>query len=178
MKITIIRHAKVNYKWKFWYNSEGFNKACYEYDTSPIDDLKKYNINTSNPIYISDLSRTFHTAKLIFGEAEFNNMNLFNEVQLNAFIDTKIMLPAIIWRAFGRLQWYGNSSKQMETKNETLKRAKKAIDFLEGKNEDCYVVCHACYMRVLLKELKRRGYTGNYSNKHIENLQKFVLVSP
>lgn len=40
MKIIIIRHAKVNYKWKFWYTSQEFNKSCNEYDISPIDFFK------------------------------------------------------------------------------------------------------------------------------------------
>ena len=36
MKIIIIRHGKVNYNWNKWYNSEGFDQVCREYDEAPI----------------------------------------------------------------------------------------------------------------------------------------------
>lgn len=176
MKITIIRHAKVNYKWKFWYTSQEFNKSCNEYDISPIDFSNKYSINTKQPIYISELSRSYDTAKLIFGSNKFIRMNLFNEVPLRAFTDKEIKLPLIMWKIFGRIQWYMNSKKQIETKNQTYKRVKKTIDFLERKNEDCFIICHACYMRILLRELKYSGYIGNYSRINIMNLQKFVFI--
>lgn len=176
MKIVIIRHAKVNYKWKFWYSSQEFNKSCYEYDTSPIGLLNKHNIKTNKLIYISELSRAYDTAKLIFGENKFIKTNLLNEVPIKAFTDKFIILPLIAWRVIGRIQWYINSKRQIETRDETYNRAKKTVDFLEEKNEDCFVICHACYMRVLLKELKHRGYKGNYSMINIKNLKKFVLI--
>lgn len=176
MKIVIIRHARVDYKWKFWCNSYEFNRSCDEYDRSSIDYSNKYNIKTDNPIYISELSRSYDTAKLIFGENKFIKMNLFNEVPIKAFTDKTIKLPLIIWRILGRIQWYMNSNNQIETKDTTYKRAKEAVDFLEKKNQDCFIICHACYMRVLLKELKYRGYTGYYSRVNIMNLQKFTLV--
>lgn len=176
MKIIIIRHAKVNYIWKFWCTSQEFNKSCDEYDISPIDCSNKYNIKTENPIYISELSRSYDTAKLIFGENKFIKMDFFNEVPIKAFTDKVIKLPLITWRILGRIQWYVNSGKQMETKDETYKRAKETVDFLEEKNQDCYIICHACYMRVLLKELKYREYIGDHSKQNIMNLQKFILV--
>ncbi|WP_026885119.1 hypothetical protein [Clostridium beijerinckii] len=176
MKITIIRHAKVNYKWKSFCSSQEFNKSCYEYDISPIDLSNKYSISTKQPIYISELSRSYDTAKLIFGSNKFIRMNLFNEVPLRAFTDKEIKLPLIIWRIFGRIQWYMNSKKQIETKNETYKRAKKTVGFLEKRNQDCFIICHACYMKVLLKELRYSGYIGNHSRIHIMNLQKFVFI--
>ena len=114
MKIVLIRHAQVNYKWKFWYNSQDFNNACHEYDISEIGVLNKYDIETSNKIYISELSRTYDTARLIFREKTFIKMNLFNEVPLNAFTDTSLILPIIVWNVLGRIQWYINSKSQLE----------------------------------------------------------------
>lgn len=176
MQIVLIRHARVNYKWKFWYRAQDFNKACLEYDISEIGVLKKYHIETLNKIYISELSRTYDTARLIFGEKTFIKMNLFNEVPLNAFTDKSFTLPVIVWNVLGRIQWYINSKRQLEIKNQTYERAREAIDFLEVKNEDCFIVCHGFYMRVLLNELKSRGYTGDYSKKGVNNLQKFTLI--
>ncbi len=75
MQIVLIRHAQVNYKWKFWYKPQDFNKSCHEYDISEIGILNKYNIETSNKIYISELSRTYDTARLIFGEKAFIKIN-------------------------------------------------------------------------------------------------------
>jgi len=36
MKIILIRHFKVNYKWKLFYNSLGYEKACEGYDKAHV----------------------------------------------------------------------------------------------------------------------------------------------
>lgn len=176
MKIVLIRHAKVNYKWKHWYKAQEFNVACREYDLSKIDAVNKYNIDTSNKIYISELLRTYETASLIFGEKSFLKMNLFNEVSLNAFTNKSVILPVGVWNVIGRIQWYVNSKKQFETKKQTYERARKTIEYLEDRNEDCFIVCHGFYMRVLLREFKTRGYIGDYSRVGIKNLQSFTII--
>lgn len=175
MNITIIRHAKVKYKKKFWCTSQEFNEICSNYNISPIDNSNKYNIKTDKPIYVSGLQRTYDTAKLIFCKNNFIKMDELNEVPISAFISKSIKLPIILWWVLGRFQWFINSKQQPETRNDTCKRVKKVIDFLEKQNQDCFVVCHACYMKVLLKELKHRGYIGNCLTMNIKNLQKFSL---
>ena len=36
MKVVLIRHGKVNYRWKSLYTSYQFDEACRQYDKAPI----------------------------------------------------------------------------------------------------------------------------------------------
>ena len=36
MKVVLIRHGKVNFRWKSWYTSDQFDEACVLYDKVPI----------------------------------------------------------------------------------------------------------------------------------------------
>ena len=58
----------------------------------------------------------------------------------------------------GRLQWYINSDKQVESRRTTQKRAIATIIFLEQNTEKAYCITHGFYMITFLKELKKRGY--------------------
>ena len=40
MKVVLIRHGKVNFKWRLWYTSEQFNEACRQYNMAPIQQIE------------------------------------------------------------------------------------------------------------------------------------------
>ena len=70
----------------------------------------------------------------------------------------------------GRLQWYFNGSRQKERRVDTVERCKKIIRELESKNEDCIVVTHGFFMRLLIKCLKLQGYHVSNNKMGISNL--------
>ena len=45
MKVVLIRHGKVNFKWRLWYTSEQFNEACRQYNMAPIQQIEFYSRN-------------------------------------------------------------------------------------------------------------------------------------
>jgi broad specificity phosphatase PhoE len=67
MKITIIRHGKVNIKWPKKCNSIIFDKACKEYDLADIESVDGFHIDIDcKNIYVSNFSRSLKTAQALF----------------------------------------------------------------------------------------------------------------
>ena len=175
--ITIIRHAKVNYCYAKYYFHHEFNKACLEYNNSHIlqDKASLCNIN-ANKVYVSSLKRTRDTAKLLFPDAEHIEYNLFDEVPIKAFAALSFPIPTALWFIVGRLQWMFGFQRQPESIRQTISRAMQAADILESEKEQVSLVCHGLFMRVLVHELKKRGYhpdnVASYRNLGIVQLYK------
>lgn len=127
MKITLIRHEKVDMAWDRNYTSVAFDTACEKYDKSPIVLLsaKPFQTDDTKKVYISELPRTYETACRLFQKRDFLQTALLNEVPLRSFADTE---------------------------------AQNLIELLKAHQEDCYLITHGFYMRVLIKELKKQGY--------------------
>lgn len=173
MKIVIIRHGKVDMEWDRYYDSVSFDKACSIYDISPIRlSNTRYENKNNDKIYISGLSRTSETARMLFGDNDFYKSELLNEVPLRSFTDTIRKLPLIIWNVIGRLQWLFNNKRQPETRSQTIDRAEKAISMLEKENADCIVVTHACFANTFTKQLKKRGNKIDKRKFRMNNLER------
>lgn len=71
MKITLIRHGKVNMKWKKWYTSEQFDRDCAKYDISPICSIDDKPEGLRGEIYISTLQRSFQTDCILISHGFF-----------------------------------------------------------------------------------------------------------
>lgn len=173
----MIRHGKVDMSWDKKYNSAAYDLACDKYDECPIASKEYSKIDDTKTVYISELSRTYETACRLFNKNDFIKTSLLNEVPLKSFKDTTIMYPLWVWNFVGRFQWFLQSGRQAESKNETVIRAKKMIELLEKHQEDCYLITHGFYMKVLIKELKKQGY--KIKNNHffgISNLDMIVAV--
>ena len=159
MKIVLIRHGKVNFKWESWYNSEQFTKACSQYDQAPVMKTACSAPDMAySGYYISTLPRTRETALSVFGEQEYIATDLINEVPLSASCNTGLRLPLLFWNVTGRLQWFFNSGNQKENRAQTEVRAKKFVKLLVEKNEDCAVVTHGFFMHTLVHELKSANF--------------------
>ncbi len=173
MRITIIRHGKVNMKWPQKCSSSVFDVACAEYDRSDLENINITLLDEQfNKIYVSRLSRSVNTAKSLFPNEEYYEMPEIGEVPLKSFMDTEKRLPLWLWNVLGRVQWFIGSTRQLETRNNTILRANKVINLCEIKNEDCILVTHGFFMKTLIKVLKNRGYllVGNNQLK-FKNLQ-------
>ena len=81
MRAVIIRHAEVNYS---------IPQIVYQ------------------KIYISELSRSKDTAKILFPMGEYLESQLINEVPLKSSFDTKMNILLWFWNLTGRLQWFLN----------------------------------------------------------------------
>lgn len=175
MKITIIRHGKVDMKWKQWYTSEQFDKDCSNYDSFPICLIdEKMENGIEDNIYISTLKRSRETAERLFSEKKFIETELLNEVPLKSCLDCKSALPLWFWNIFGRVQWMLGSNRQLERKTETKKRADRLIEKLLQENKNCILISHGFYMRTLVRELKQYGFTINKNKFRFSNLERIV----
>jgi len=160
MKITFIRHSKVSFRWQLFYNSDTFDAACQEYDSSAI--VNSQHMNYSEQILlISTLKRSRDTAYNLFGKREVVKTDLLNEIPLRSFTDTKIKLPVTFWMIAGRLQWYFNNPRQIESRNKSKERISELIDYLEQKEQDYLIIGHGFYFAQFVTEIQKRGYNGN-----------------
>jgi broad specificity phosphatase PhoE len=176
MKITIIRHARVDYPFPKGCRPSGQIEAFKQYNISPIVNEGIYTIHTDSPIFISTLRRSFDTAEKVFGKKEFIRTGLLDEVPIMPFINANVWLPSTVWDICGRLAWTFRNGKQPERKAQTRARADQAIDMMEKSGQDCFAVSHAFFMHTLFRQLRKRGYRSKLSSWNIKNLQQFHFV--
>jgi len=173
LKITIIRHEKVDFRWRRLYRLDGIVRAFRDYDECAVIGRDVFRIDTDAPVYISDMRRTLDSAVKIFGNREFIRSPLFNEVPIQPFTSANFPIPTVIWAFLGRLLWFFKNTRQIEPRTQTRERAERAIDLLESDGRDCYVVSHAFFMHTLFRALRFRGYEGKFGLIRIRNLQRF-----
>ena len=144
MIVAVIRHAKVNMKWKLMMTSAGYDKGCADYDTAsvlPVSvDLPEADFER---IYVSALPRTTATARQVFEDREFDKTALFNEVPERAGFDTGLKLPMFFWSAVSRIQWFFNVPRQPETRG--------------------------FFMIFLLQEMEKQGFQVDHKRLHYSN---------
>jgi len=150
-----------------------------EYDNSPVYDFSRHRANTiANIIYVSSLRRTYDTSKLLFPDKIPTENKLFDEVPIKSFASLPFPIPTTVWFGIGRLQWLFGMKKQPESRRATIMRVKKAIDVLVASDEDVVLINHGIFMRLLVKELKRRGFLleGVASYKNLDCIQLYKLA--
>ena len=167
MRVVIIRHAEVDFCWSKRCTSAKFDSDCREYDLSPIKNVT-YSIPQTvyQKVYVSELSRSKDTAKILFPSGEHLESPLINEVPLKSSFDTKTNMPLWFWNLTGRLQWFINCRRQPQVRRQTRKRAKEFVELIRNDDMDIAVVTHGFYMHTLLQEMKKAGFkmTGNSAN--------------
>ncbi len=164
MVIKVIRHGKVDFDWKDRYDSEGFDRANIGYDESPIKVIEKRIDPQDELIFVSDLERTTDTANYLFdNRGNYIRTELLNEVPARSYKDTDKLKSLHVWKPMSRIQWFFNNKRQFETRSQSMARALEAIDFIETYDQDAYVVCHAIFMKVLVRAFRKKGYkvSGN-----------------
>ena len=170
MRAIIIRHGKVDFRWRKWSTSEQFNKDCKMYDEAPtfslISDVSQ--IDSQN-IYISNLQRSKETAIQLFGEKDFISTKLLDEVPLCAGFISNRKLPLIFWNVSGRLQWIFNIHTQKECRKETIYRAEQFIEMITEKENDCIIVTHGFFMHTLLSQMKKQAFQISHSRLSYSN---------
>ena len=111
MIVAVIRHAKVDMKWKFMMTSAGYDKGCADYDTADVLPVTVRLPETEfERIYVSALPRTTATARQVFADREFESTALINEVPERAGFDTGLRLPMFFWSAVSCGQLSAGSS--------------------------------------------------------------------
>ena len=170
LKVIIIRHGTVAYDWERTYSSIEFDRACIQYDKAPVMQMS-YDIPFLNAyqIYISTLPRSRDTAIEIFGKKDFICTEMADEVPLRSSFNCRIELPLWFWNITGRIQWFLNINRQVESRKETRARAKKFVGLLNTDGCDSAVVTHGFYMHTLVKEMQKAGFRISKQMRNYKN---------
>ncbi len=170
MIVAVIRHAKVDMKWKFLMTSAEYDKGCAEYDAASVLPVTvKLPPIKLQKIYVSTLPRTAATARQVVGDREFRATSLINEVPAKSCLDTGLKLPGFLWSAVGRIQWFTNMRRQPETRAQTRRRAERFVRRLIRQNEDCAVFTHGFFMITLMQEMKKQGFRPDHERLNYAN---------
>lgn len=164
--IYLIRHFKVKDTSKKWLNSKEFDKWVEDYDRYDLF-TKHIELPTKiDKVFVSSENRAIKSAKYIGIDHEVSN--LLVEVHVKSFIKTDIRLPKWFWLFMARVLWFLNLTK-VETKSDTIKRARKFIDFVMIKeNSSIVIISHGFFLKVFASELKKMGFRGHIG-LHIKN---------
>lgn len=159
MKIILIRHFKVDFKWNFAYDSIDYEKACDNYDNSKVIKADLV-FNTKGIIISSTMIRAIETTQLIFNKPPDISSDLLREVPIKPFVKTSVILPTFIWNIIGRIQWRFNSKNQPETYSESRLRVDNLVDTIITKNEDCVIVAHGWIIKLIINRLIKDKFRG------------------
>ena len=106
MIVAVIRHAKVDHKWKRRMTSAEYDKGCADYDAAAVLPVTVELPETSfQTIYVSGLPRTAATARQVFGEREMNVDTLINEVPERSGFDTGLKVPHFLHFPWNGTAW-------------------------------------------------------------------------
>lgn len=162
MKIGLVRHFKViTPKINKKLNSSEFNNVMKTYDHSPVRaNNTKINSREWDICYASSLMRAAETAKSIY-DGEIILTDLIIEVPLTAFLKTNIPLPNIVWHVGGRIAWFFSCRSQIENISSTKQRINDFVKMIEESGyENISIVSHGFFMKVFIRQLKKRGFVG------------------
>ncbi|MBN2354269.1 MAG: histidine phosphatase family protein [Spirochaetales bacterium] len=159
MTIILIRHLKVDFRWKPFYDARGFAEACAGYNDAPVvRPLETF--TTDRPIWASSMRRAVDTARLLFGREPDRVTDLITEVPEVPFLSTSFRFPRVVWDAFGRLEWLLGVMTQPESYADTVRRVDKFLEGLLAAGKDCVVVSHGWVLKVMIRRLAAIGFRG------------------
>jgi broad specificity phosphatase PhoE len=159
MKVVLIRHFKVGFKWKFFYNSSEYEVDCGGYNSSPVV-KSSVNIKSTDRLITSTMSRALETSRHIFEREPDLSEDKLCEVPIKPFMKTKIPLPKLMWDVIGRLQWRFGINKQPESYAQSRLRVRAFLEAIMERGENVVIVCHGWIIKLLIRELRSHGFRG------------------
>lgn len=161
-------------------NSSDFDKMCQAEPDCNIEAVNSEQISSNNrPVYVSSGKGATQTAEQLFSDAAIVKEELLDEVPQRAYKDTEKKLPLWCWQCMASLQRFTGSSRQPESKSQAKVRAKKLLDLLESRNQDCILISHPIFIRVLLDCLSAHGYRITRTNFYrVVPLERILITKP
>ncbi len=161
MRIGLVRHFKVNHEYpkkRLLSKSDVINWFA-DYDSTENLQYSTVDLNGINwkRCYTSTLIRTINTAKHIYS-GEIVSVPQLKELSILNSLSNRIKLPFLIWGLIVRIKSF-SSNKGVDAFEKDIITF---IDRLIADNEtDTLIVSHWFVMRVLRKELIKRGFVGD-----------------
>lgn len=161
MKIRLLRHFEVINQAPKRCNSEEYNQACLQYDSSDIvENIPDLSIDDYSICFSSNIKRAVNTARTVF-QKEIIITNELAEVPIRALFKTRIRIPFVLWNIINRIGWLLNCKKLPETRRQTRERASRFLAKLcQSNHQNVLIVTHGFFMLTLQEELLKRGFKG------------------
>ena len=145
--------------WKKRYSSADYDEAYRYAIECDIEKAESERISSGGrPVYVSSEKGAVQTAELLFTDADIIEEPLLDEMPQRSYKDTEKKLPLWHWQFMASMQHFFGNSRQPESRAQAKVRAKKLIDLLESRNQDCILISHPNFIRVLLDCLSSRSY--------------------
>lgn len=166
--------------WDKNYSSADFDAMCRAMPDCDIEAVNSEQSSSNNrAVYVSSGKGALQTAELLFTDAAITEETLLDEVVQRAYKDTEKKLPLWHWQFMASLQRFTGNDRQPESKSQIKVRAKKLIDLLESRNQDCILISHPIFIRVLLDGLSTRGYRITRTNFfRVAPLERILITKP
>lgn len=159
MKVVLIRHFKVGFKWKFFYNSHEYEIACAGYNAAAVIKTP-LEVAPTQKLVTSTMARAMETSRIVFARDPDHSHDELCEVPIKPFATTRLRLPKVIWDIVGRLQWRLNLRPQPEPYRDSRKRVHAFIDKLVSEGDDSIIVCHGWIIKLMIPKLLASGFKG------------------
>lgn len=159
MKIVLVRHLRVDYTWKWFYDSAKYQKACSDYDLAGVIS-NEARFMAADIIITSTMRRAIETSPLLFGKMPDHIDDSIVEVPIKPFVNTKLIFPKTVWDVMGRFQWRLGCKTQPESYNESKARVDSFVNKYIRQHKDCIIICHGWTMKLMMTKLKKEGFTG------------------
>jgi broad specificity phosphatase PhoE len=177
MKIILIRHFKVGFKWKFLYNSNEYELDCAGYNSAAVIRVPlEVNID-DHRLITSTMNRALETSRYIFNRDPDLSDEGLCEVPIKPFMNSKLKLPKLVWDIVGRLHWRLNLKSQPESYRESKERVSRFIDSLIEQKQNAIVVGHGWIIKLMIRKLKASGFKGP-SPIYISNGRPYEFYLP
>lgn len=166
MEIILIRHGKPDVELKGLLAAQDFEQLANDYAASGIADDPPQDLNNrfdSHYVVCSHLNRSRQSAhKLGFTTIHISD-ELFTETNIPYFKKFIVSLPIPVWVVMLRLLWVMGFSRNGESFNQALKRAKQATNkliLLAKENKKVILVGHGLMNRLIARELRLNNWQG------------------
>ena len=160
MKIGLVRHFKVDHSFptKRWLSKSEVLEWFVAYDSTTSIQYKTVDLHDINwkRCYSSPMVRAIQTAKHIFN-GEIVEKQELRELDILHQLSNKVKLPFMMWGIIVRVKsLFLNSDTQAFEK-----RISDCIDdIIKHSEHDTLIVSHWFVMRVIRRELIKRGFAG------------------
>jgi hypothetical protein len=161
MKIGLVRHFKVNHPFpeKSLLSKSEVIAWFEKYDNDGNIEFKKVDLGNINweRCYSSSMVRAVHTSKYIYN-GEIIEVTGLKELDILHRLSGRVKLPFLLWAIIVRLKSFSSNKDTNEFKNKIV----AFVDEIMANNEsNILIVSHWFVMRILRKELMKRGMTGD-----------------
>lgn len=177
MKIGLVRHFKVKADYPESLSSREYVDWLKLYDRL---DVKEIEVDLReidwNKCYSSSLPRAYKTARTIY-DGEITRSDKIVEVNLKFRENVEGLRSVVDWGEFSTDSWGRSTGVSGEDLEDTIARVNEFLDKLERetkKEDNVLIVCHELVMTVLEMELKKRGFSGESTDK-ASNGELFLL---